>query len=82
MTARVIAGADADVAVDVVDAGGAVFARRRCAFVHFDLAEPSHETGTAFANELLRILRQRGFRTEEGVMGQNKRFWRCLINLT
>ena len=56
MTTRVIAGADADVAVDVVDARGAVFARRRRAFVNFDLAKPADEAGVAFAHELARVL--------------------------
>ena len=58
MSAGVVAGADADVAVDVVDARGAVFARSRSAFVDFDLAKTSHETGTALADEFLSVLRE------------------------
>ena len=54
--AGVVAGADADVAVNVVDAGGAIFTWRRSTFIDFDLTKTTHETGTALAHELLGVL--------------------------
>ena len=51
-----VAEADAEVAVDVFDAGRTVFARRRRTLVHFDLAKTADETRAALANELLDVL--------------------------
>ena len=69
MSAGEVAGADAEVAVDVVDAGGAVLARGRRTFVDFDLAKSTDESRAALANELLTVLEceaaERGRRREE-----------------